>query len=281
MDCLVIPIQNKLEEWKKTTQVMDKEHAKGMKIRLRRAAFLAMPSFYIFFAEYKKYRSHIKKKSEQVSRLRKKSKKEIRTSSAQAVVNMPMADPSLQRLIEQTSKDLNNQYRQLFDHEKKCLRKIIAEERHRYCNLVASLKPIIDEELGMLGELASVEDIMQKLGSVTANPDEIITDQLIQDASSGQQPMVYATPPATPSPSMGSRKSSMCSIASLASSTSLMSPQQPLSPSRSSTTSSLRRQTSYRMSYNEPPDSRPSSALSSLVSFWLMACFIGANYIEM
>ena len=51
--------------------------------------------------------------------------------------------------------------------------RILTEERHRYCNLVASLKPIIDEELGMLSELASVEDVMQKLGNVTTNPDEV------------------------------------------------------------------------------------------------------------
>merc|ERR1711899_644084 len=51
---------------------------------------------------------------------------------------------------------------------------------------------------------------------------------------------------------------------------------QPLSPSRSSTTSSLRRHTSYRTSYNgsdngstpmmEPSNSRPSSALSTSVA---------------
>ena len=29
MDCLVLPIQNKLEEWKKITHTLDKEHAKG------------------------------------------------------------------------------------------------------------------------------------------------------------------------------------------------------------------------------------------------------------
>jgi len=250
MDCLVLPIQNKLEEWKKITHALDKEHAK----------------------EYKRYRSYIKKKSDQVLRLRKKAKKDVRGSSCS------LTDPSVQRLIEQTSRDLNNHYKQLSDHEKKCLRRILTEERHRYCNLVASLKPIIDEELGMLSELASVEDVMQKLGNVTTNPDEyLITDQFIDDAAQGGGPLVYATPPTTPSPSMGSRKSSMCSIASISSSTSMSQQQQPLSPSRSSTTSSLRRHTSYRISYNgsdngsttmmDPSlNSRPSSALSASVA---------------
>ena len=29
MDCLVLPIQNKLEEWRKASNTLDKEHAKG------------------------------------------------------------------------------------------------------------------------------------------------------------------------------------------------------------------------------------------------------------
>jgi hypothetical protein len=30
MDCLVLPIQTRVEEWKKITNVLDKEHHKGM-----------------------------------------------------------------------------------------------------------------------------------------------------------------------------------------------------------------------------------------------------------
>ena len=73
----------------------------------------------IFFliSEYKRYRSYIKKKSDQVLRLRKKAKKDVRGSSCS------LTDPSVQRLIEQTSRDLNNHYKQLSDHEKKCLRR--------------------------------------------------------------------------------------------------------------------------------------------------------------
>ena len=122
----------------------------------------------------------------------------------------------MQRLIEQSSRDLNTQYQQLHEHEKNSLRKIIGEDRLRYCNIVASLKPIIDEELGMVSELALVEEIMQKLGAVTGNPAEMtmeITDQFIDDAANG-----FGS-------GMGSRKSSMCSISSVSSSI-------PQSPSR-------------------------------------------------
>ena len=79
-----------------------------------------------FISEYKRYRSYIKKKSDQVLRLRKKAKKDVRGSSNS------LTDPSVQRLIEQTSRDLNNHYKQLSDHEKKCLR------RHVDKNLIKS-----------------------------------------------------------------------------------------------------------------------------------------------
>ena len=165
----------------------------------------------IQLSEHKKHKVPIKKKSEQISRLRKKSKKELAGKNGASVI-----DPSVQRLIEQSSLDLNTQYKQLHEHEKNWLRKIIAEDRLRYCNIVASLKPIIDEELDMVSELSLVEEIMQKLGTVTANPADMtmdITDQFIDDAANG-----FGS-------GMGSRKSSMCSISSVSSSI-------PQSPSR-------------------------------------------------
>jgi hypothetical protein len=81
---------------------------------------------FFLLSEYKRYRSYIKKKSDQVLRLRKKAKKDVRGSSCS------LTDPSVQRLIEQTSRDLNNHYKQLSDHEKKCLR------RHADKNLLKS-----------------------------------------------------------------------------------------------------------------------------------------------
>jgi hypothetical protein len=58
LDCMVLPMQDKLEDWKKSAALMDKDHAK----------------------EYKKIRSEIRKKSESVSRAQKKQKKSKTTS---------------------------------------------------------------------------------------------------------------------------------------------------------------------------------------------------------
>jgi len=30
MDCLILPLQEKLEDWKKSTVQLDKDHSKGM-----------------------------------------------------------------------------------------------------------------------------------------------------------------------------------------------------------------------------------------------------------
>ena len=96
--------------------------------------------------------------------------------------------------------------------------------------------------LGMLSELASIEDVMQKLGRVTTNPDLLpeAAEQVIDDAASyevnGGSSLCLATPPSTPTSSMGSRQSSMCSIASISSSRA-QSENEPMSPSRSSVTS--------------------------------------------
>ena len=52
---MVLPLQDKLEDWKKSVNTLDKEHAK----------------------EYKKIRADIKKKTEQSSRVLKKNQKKM------------------------------------------------------------------------------------------------------------------------------------------------------------------------------------------------------------
>ena len=47
MDCLVLPIQNKLEEWKKITQTLDKEHAKGSILFIYAAAAAVCLQFFV------------------------------------------------------------------------------------------------------------------------------------------------------------------------------------------------------------------------------------------
>ncbi len=121
--------------------------------------------------DYKKYRTRIKKKSEQIVRLRKKLRKDSSSSLAASALtssSRPLpADPSVQRLVDGCVKELHLQLRQLEDREKCAVRRVMAEERARYCTVAACVKPIVDEEVAMLAEMQQIEDVMQKMAKAS------------------------------------------------------------------------------------------------------------------
>ena len=93
-----------------------------MKFQLENPTFCRGVQTRVVFAEIKKYRAHIKKKSEQVARLKKKLYKNSGSASASnpspsstAPSNSVggVADPSVQRLVESCTKELNGNYRTL------------------------------------------------------------------------------------------------------------------------------------------------------------------------
>ena len=92
-----------------------------------------------------------------------------------------IADPSVQRLMENCSRDLSHQYRHLHDHERKSVRKVMTEKRARYCTFVQCLNPMINEEFGMLSEVCQIEDVMHKLMNITSTPE--ILPQLDEEVS--------------------------------------------------------------------------------------------------
>ena len=49
MDCLVLPIQNKLEEWRKITHALEREHAKGTSKITKQILFSLFPKTSISF----------------------------------------------------------------------------------------------------------------------------------------------------------------------------------------------------------------------------------------
>lgn len=114
----------------------------------------------LIFLEFKKHRLRIRKKSEQVIRLRKKMRKDPRS----------VPDPSVQRLLDTSTKELTVHFKQLQEREKFYLRQGLLEERGRYCTFVNCLRPVIDEEFRMLQELNQVEEVMSKLAKVTIVP---------------------------------------------------------------------------------------------------------------
>lgn len=187
LDCMVLPMQDKMEEWKKSVTMLDKEHAK----------------------EYKKLRSEIKKKSEAAIRLQKKNKKNCSGRS----------NDSHQRALDSSNNDLVKHLKLLEDTEKSAVRRVLTEERARYCTFVSCLKPVLDEEISMMSEFQQLEEINKKLVKHTDDPFKLppASEQVINDTKSGDGNFTFQTPPSSPS-SLGSRKSSMCSISSAGSS---------------------------------------------------------------
>ncbi|XP_053414836.1 protein MTSS 1 isoform X1 [Nycticebus coucang] len=179
IDCLINPLQEQMEEWKKVANLLDKDHAK----------------------EYKKARQEIKKKSSDTLKLQKKAKK-VDASGRGDI--QPQLDSALQ--------DVNDKYLLLEETEKQAVRKALIEERGRFCTFISMLRPVIEEEISMLGEITHLQTISEDLKSLTMDPHKLpsSSEQVILDLKGSDYSWSYQTPPSSPSTTM-SRKSSVCS----------------------------------------------------------------------
>jgi len=109
MNCLVVPLQAKLEDWRQAVVKLDKEHAK----------------------EYKRAKAELKKRSTDTLRLQKKARKG--------------KSGELQRRVETSLQDVTEHRHILEETEKQAVRAALVEERSRFCLFVAFLKPVVDE----------------------------------------------------------------------------------------------------------------------------------------
>ncbi|XP_038666123.1 protein MTSS 1-like isoform X15 [Scyliorhinus canicula] len=179
IDCLINPLQDQMEEWKKVANQLDKDHAK----------------------EYKKARQEIKKKSSDTLKLQKKAKK--------ADV---FGKGDIQPQLESALQDVNDKYLLLEETEKQAVRRALIEERSRFCAFVSMLRPVVQEEMSMLGEVTHLQTIADDLTNLTMDPHKLPTasEQVIIDLKGSDYNWTYQTPPSSPSTTM-SRKSSVCS----------------------------------------------------------------------
>ncbi|KAM9839049.1 protein MTSS 1-like [Aulostomus maculatus] len=175
LDCLINPLQEQMEEWKRVANNLDKDHAK----------------------EYKKARQEIKKKSSDTLKLQKKAKK---------------GRGDIQPQLDSAMQDVSDKYLLLEETEKQAVRKVLVEERSRFCCFVAMLRPVVEEEMSMLGEITHLQTLTDDLKSLTMDPHKLpaSSEQVIVDLKGSECPWSYQTPPSSPSTTV-SRKSSMCS----------------------------------------------------------------------
>ncbi|XP_072403741.1 protein MTSS 2 isoform X11 [Chiloscyllium punctatum] len=199
MESLINPLQDRIEDWKKSANQLDKDHAK----------------------EYKRARHEIKKKSSDTLKLQKKARKEL------------LGKGDLRPQVENAVQDVNDMYLLLEETEKQAVRKALIEERGRFCTFITFLQPVVDGEIAMLGEITHLQAIVDDLIVQTAEPHKLppASEQVIKDLKGSDYSWSYQTPPSSPS-SSSSRKSSMCSsVNSTNSSTSRSSGSQTHSPS--------------------------------------------------
>ncbi|MED6292186.1 Metastasis suppressor protein 1 [Characodon lateralis] len=151
-----------MEEWKKVASQLDKDHAK----------------------EYKKARADIKKKSSDTIKLQKKVKKGKDEARGQL-------DSALQ--------DVNVRYAFLEETEKRAVCRALIEERSRYCSFVSMLKPVLDHEINMLGEVTHLQTILEDLTVLTAEPNKLpptseqvpFTSSFFWDLHPNEQPVMF------------------------------------------------------------------------------------------
>ncbi|XP_029023593.1 protein MTSS 1-like isoform X4 [Betta splendens] len=229
LDCLINPLQEQMEEWKRVANALDKDHAK----------------------EYKKARQEIKKRSSDTLKLQKKAKK--------ADV---FGRGDLQPQLDSAMQDVSDRYLLLEEAEKQAVRKALVEERSRFCCFVSMLRPVVEEEMSMLGEITHLQTLTDDLKALTMDPHKLpaSSEQVIVDLKSSECTWSYQTPPSSPSTTV-SRKSSMCSsLNSVNSSDSRSSGSHCHSPTshfrfRASSSSVLPQQTPARLSSVSSHDS--------------------------
>ncbi|MGH0185886.1 UNVERIFIED_CONTAM: hypothetical protein FKN15_019332 [Acipenser sinensis] len=114
--------------------------------------------------------------------------------------------------LEGALQDVNDKYMLLEETEKRAVCRALIEERGRFCSFVSMLKPVLDEEIGMLGEVTHLQTILEDLTTLTMEPSKLplASEQVILDLKGSDCNYTYQTPPASPSNTM-SRKGSISS----------------------------------------------------------------------
>ncbi|XP_077937111.1 protein MTSS 1 isoform X10 [Gasterosteus aculeatus] len=224
LDCLINPLQEQTEEWKRVANTLDKDHAK----------------------EYKKARQEIKKRSSDTLKLQKKAKK---------------GRGDLQPQLDSAMQEVSDKFLLLEETEKQAVRKALVEERSRFCCFASMLKPVVEEEMSMLGEITHLRTLTDDLKTLTMDPHKLpaSSEQVIVDLKASECTWSYQTPPSSPSTTV-SRKSSMCSLNSVNSSDSRSSGSHCHSP-----TSHFRYRASSSSSSSVLPQQAP-ARLSSISS---------------
>ncbi|XP_032377666.1 protein MTSS 1 [Etheostoma spectabile] len=157
--CCSTLYRSQMEEWKRVANTLDKDHAK----------------------EYKKARQEIKKRSSDTLKLQKKAKK--------ADV---FGRGDLQPQLDSAKQDVSDKYLLLEETEKQAVRKALVEERSRFCCFVSMLKPVVEEEMSMLGEITHLQTLTDDLKTLTMDPHKLpASSEQVRPSEPSRPPDLY------------------------------------------------------------------------------------------
>ncbi|CAJ0929581.1 unnamed protein product [Ranitomeya imitator] len=135
-------------------------------------------------------------------------------SSRSIVVFCPKGKDEARMQLDSVLQDVNDKYMLLEETEKRAVYRALVEERGRFCMFVSFLKPVLDEEIGMLGEITHLQTILEDLTNLTTEPTKLppMSEQVIHDLKNSDYNFIYQTPPASPSGTLSRKASTNSSL---------------------------------------------------------------------
>ena len=127
-DCLTLPVQTRLENWRKKVGQLDREHSK----------------------QIKKMKEVVKKKSQAVVKMEKKVKKRTKDSE--------LADQ-----MERSVRDLQGAKEIFIEKERTFVRDIQSVERAVFATFAGGWKQVIAQEFAMLSEVEKLGLVVEKI----------------------------------------------------------------------------------------------------------------------
>lgn len=201
LDSFILPLQDRVEEWKRLITQMDKDHSKELK-RLKQ------------FKKQQKQSTENGRNGSTFSnttfRIKRNSRSKMKTDFGRVG---SMYD--LSRLFD--TMEPKEKYFMLEEVERNYVRRALIEERSHYCLFFNFLRPVIEEQISMLQEVTHLEEVLSALAELTKDPyhlppasESLLTKLHLNESTSLDQ--VYGE---LESPLYRSRKSSISSITSI------------------------------------------------------------------
>ncbi|CAB4033699.1 MTSS1 isoform X1 [Paramuricea clavata] len=223
-DSLIVPLQEKIDEWKKSVNHFDKENSK----------------------EYKQAKQDLKKVGSETVRLRKKVNKKGKFGQKER--------------LEAVMKMASAQFGVFEEHQKRALRKVLIEERSRYCILLNLFQPVVEQEVSLLSDAENLSALLQEAARQCEKPNNLpdAGEHMIEDFKLSESGFLdeQLTPPSSPS---NHRRQHSYSVSSGASSRSSSPSSRVGSPEKGTLT---RSKSMSAASHRPAPPVRRSSVLS-------------------